>query len=122
MPGLDRTGPAGAGPMTGGGFGLCNPYYRGNFPRVPIYGAGRGGIPWGGGRGRVFGGGRGVNWRWPHWFPRWGLNAYATPAAPPTLSASEEREYLEKTLAVLKEDIQRIETRLNELASAQQKE
>jgi len=26
MPGLDRTGPAGMGPMTGGARGLCNPY------------------------------------------------------------------------------------------------
>lgn len=26
MPGFDGTGPAGMGPMTGGGRGLCNPY------------------------------------------------------------------------------------------------
>ncbi|HIC89478.1 MAG TPA: hypothetical protein EYP04_08760 [Anaerolineae bacterium] len=26
MPALDRTGPAGLGPMTGGGRGWCNPY------------------------------------------------------------------------------------------------
>lgn len=25
MPGMDGTGPSGAGPMTGGGFGRCNP-------------------------------------------------------------------------------------------------
>lgn len=29
MPGFDRTGPRGMGPMTGGGRGLCNPSYTG---------------------------------------------------------------------------------------------
>jgi hypothetical protein len=50
MPGLDGTGPAGVGPMTGGGRGFCSPWgigaitgaYRG-FPRTgygyPYYGA-----------------------------------------------------------------------------------
>jgi hypothetical protein len=28
MPGLDRTGPRGEGPMTGGGFGHCHPTYH----------------------------------------------------------------------------------------------
>ncbi len=67
MPGFDRTGPMGQGPMTGGRRGFCvqgtTPIPAGNFPRYPvpgiIFGAGRGGIPWGGGRGRAFGGGRG---------------------------------------------------------------
>ncbi|MDD4230097.1 MAG: DUF5320 domain-containing protein [Dehalococcoidales bacterium] len=33
MPGLDRTGPAGMGPMTGGGRGMCNPGVRQGFGR-----------------------------------------------------------------------------------------
>ena len=33
MPGMNGTGPAGRGPMTGGGRGWCNPY-------SPIYGGG----------------------------------------------------------------------------------
>ena len=28
MPAFDGTGPRGMGPMTGGGRGWCNPYYR----------------------------------------------------------------------------------------------
>jgi hypothetical protein len=32
MPGLDGTGPAGMGPMTGGARGVCNPY-------SPLYGS-----------------------------------------------------------------------------------
>jgi hypothetical protein len=58
MPGMDRTGPMGEGPRTGGGFGLCG---SGADPQRAGTGrgAGRGGRPRGGGRGRCFGGGRG---------------------------------------------------------------
>ncbi|MDI7260986.1 MAG: DUF5320 domain-containing protein [Thermodesulfobacteriota bacterium] len=84
MPGFDGTGPMGQGPMTGGGRGFCAMPYRGYgaygygmrtpyYPPYggspfygrpfygPVFGAGRGGLPWGGGRGRVFGGGRALN-------------------------------------------------------------
>jgi hypothetical protein len=83
MPGFDGTGPMGQGPMTGGGRGFCSVPYRGYSPYGygmrqpyayppappypiygPVFGAGRGGLPWGGGRGRVFGGGRGFRRRW----------------------------------------------------------
>ena len=58
MPGFDRTGPHGMGPMTGGGRGLCNPRgagmgfrgvgyrdagFRGYTPPWPYIGRGRGG-------------------------------------------------------------------------------
>ncbi|QQR71540.1 MAG: DUF5320 domain-containing protein [Methanolinea sp.] len=87
MPGFDRTGPLGRGPMTGWGRGWCatgrlpvpqqgtTPQAAGTEPQeqapdqsqLPpawpawgpgpaVYGRGRGGIPWGCGRG--FGGGR----------------------------------------------------------------
>jgi len=75
MPGFDGTGPAGRGPMTGGGRGLCNPYrleyasygpYRATYPvpRRPAYTYGLGRPRWGRGfwgRGRGLGRGRG--WR-----------------------------------------------------------
>jgi len=84
MPGFDGTGPMGQGPMTGGGRGFCAMPYRAYGPyasgmRAPHYpsssaypfygqpfygtafGAGRGGLPWGGGRGRCSGGGRALN-------------------------------------------------------------
>jgi hypothetical protein len=64
MPNLDRTGPNSQGPMTGRKSGRCN-----NNKTVKtsdnvqkdnevVYGAGRGGRPWGGGLGKCFGGGR----------------------------------------------------------------
>jgi hypothetical protein len=78
MPGLDGTGPAGRGPMTGRGFGRCRfGQVRRDISTPPermqeggalqegqaeqqaretgmqptVYGIGRGGIPWGCGRG-----------------------------------------------------------------------
>jgi len=71
MPGFDGTGPRGMGPMTGRRMGRCvQPPVEGSpagdageiSPETPVqqpqaYGLGRGGIPWGCGRG--FGGGRG---------------------------------------------------------------
>lgn len=58
MPGLNRRGPHGAGPMTGGRRGRCSnaDYYQ---PPSQAFGIGRGGRPWGGGRGRAWGGGYG---------------------------------------------------------------
>ena len=70
MPGFDRTGPMGEGPMTGGARGRCNPNYAGYDPR--FYGGGyrglglrrgfRGGFGPEMGRGRRYGRGYG-------WFP-----------------------------------------------------
>ena len=62
MPGLDRTGPAGMGPMTGGARGLCNPYsplygsyapyrYPYQAPRAYPWAFGLGRPRWGMGRG-----------------------------------------------------------------------
>ena len=60
MPGFDRTGPMGQGPQTGGGFGRCNDAGTDEDLVTGGYGewrgVGRGGLPWGGGRGRCFGG------------------------------------------------------------------
>lgn len=85
MPRFDGTGPIGRGPMTGRGFGYCRTAYQPtqqpvapsgenqtgatteNIPvyqspvqgQTPVYGRGRGGIPYGGGRGCASGGPRG---------------------------------------------------------------
>jgi len=76
MPGFDGTGPAGRGPMTGGGRGWCNPYLPYRYPAYrayppafglgrPRWGMGRSIFGWGlRGRGRgIWGRGRGWWWR-----------------------------------------------------------
>ena len=70
MPRCDRTGPMGAGPMTGGAKGFCNPVTAGTIPAdTGRYGYGRGlGLRrgfrggYGPGRGRGRGYGRGYGW------------------------------------------------------------
>jgi len=79
MPGFDRSGPMGAGPMTGGHRGLCNPANTGygtrssgsfGFGRGMGFGRGfRGGF--GQGMGRAFGR-RG--WNQPTYYPAYAQN------------------------------------------------
>lgn len=72
MPGGDKTGPMGAGPMTGRGAGYCAGYRMPGYAN-PVVGRG-GGFGWGGGgRGRGGGGrgwGRGFHGGAP--YPAWG--------------------------------------------------
>lgn len=69
MPNLDGTGPQGLGPMTGRRLGRC--VAKGNVEgqktqteseelrNTMTYGLGKGGRPYGGGKGHCFGGGNG---------------------------------------------------------------
>jgi len=99
MPGYDGTGPMGGGPMTGGGFGYCNPANTGNRPLGM------------GGRGR----GRGFRGR-----------AYASPAAyPPAYPANTAdpgagtySADIEAEIAALKKDRQALEKKLDALTEA----
>jgi hypothetical protein len=59
MPGFDRTGPFGAGPMTGGARGFCNPATR----EYPVAFFGGAGVRRGMGLGRGFRGGMGRSMR-----------------------------------------------------------
>lgn len=76
MPGFDRSGPMGLGPMTGGRRGLCNPVASGYDSRSSgMFGFGRGmgfGRGFRGGFGR--GMGRALGWRgWyqPSYYPEY---------------------------------------------------
>lgn len=108
MPGRDRTGPMGAGPMTGGGFGDCatDPTVDPVAPQ------------------RWFGwGGRG----WRHWFRATGLfgwqRAGRLPAwgghIPFTLSPEEEADLLRNQAKNLKTALERIQKRLQDLETTQ---
>jgi hypothetical protein len=102
MPGGDRTGPMGQGPMTGRGFGLCAGFGR---PGYASGGFGRG-MGRGFGRGRGMGWGRGFGWR----------GGFAYPAQPvpyrsfPT--GAEVREDLESYRDELKRELQGVEEEL----------
>lgn len=108
MPGFDRTGPMGAGPMTGGGWGLCNPNPRGYGGRG--FGRGRG-------RGRGynagFGRGRGLGWRGAYppyggWYP----TAYAGPYA---MGPEDETQMLKNDAVAIKRELDAINRRIEEL-------
>lgn len=104
MPWGDRTGPFGAGPMTGRRAGYCAGYSTPGYMNPgPAYGRGLG-------RGRGFG------WRRryyatgvPGW-ARYGAYEYAPP-----VEAEEEKKFLEQELGYLKKEIEAVEKRLDEL-------
>lgn len=91
MPRGDRTGPMGAGPMTGRAAGFC----AGNT--APGY------ANFGGGGGRGFGRGFGRGWGWP----------VAGVGAPPT--GDQELAVLKQQAQQLKADMDLIQGRIQEL-------
>ena len=119
MPGFDRTGPSGQGPRTGRGMGNCaggpSPYGS-----DISYGAGRGGIPWGGGRGRAWGGGRGRFGGGRGFGGRRGGGYYppAYPVAP--IAPTDERVWLEATMSDLQAELDSIKKRLDEIGQSEE--
>ena len=104
MPGGDRTGPTGRGPMTGRGAGYCagnpDPGYA-----KPGYGRGFGrGLGRGFGRG-YWGRGRGFSRR----------GNYPEPYYHPEPTKEEEKSYLEKMVKGLEEEIKAIRERIQEI-------
>jgi hypothetical protein len=98
MPGFDGTGPAGFGPMTGGGRGFCvEPGWRG-YPR---YGRG---------------GGYGRGWRHRFWatgIP--GRGWWRAPYGYPDLTPQEESEWLKQEAAGLEKELEAVRQQLEEL-------
>ncbi len=119
MPGGDRTGPMGQGPMTGRRAGFCAGYDVPGYAN-PIPGRG-----WGAGWGRGgWGAGRGYRWRnwyyatgvpgWARWGypPAWPPAPYAY-ASPP--DSAQEAEWLRSQAEWLKEQLETISKRITEL-------
>ena len=112
MPGFDQTGPMGAGPMTGGGNGLCSPANVGYNPRFTegsIYGRGlglrrgfRGRFGPDRGRGRGFD--RGYGWSPPVVGP-----AYPTDASGEIDMLKADANYMQKSLDVINKRIEELE-------------
>ena len=121
MPGRDRTGPRGMGPMTGRGLGYCaGADAPGYVNPAPGYGRGlgRGRGWWRAGRGWG-GGGRG----WRHWYFATGLPGWARFDYPPAwgygpyqpMTQEQETELLKNQAEALKRELDAIAQRLEEL-------
>ena len=110
MPGFDRSGPMGAGPLTGGGRGRCNPATAGTVSPY-AYGFGRGfGLRRGfrGGFGRGIGAGRGYGQ---------GYGSYPAVAGPIAfMEPADEIEMLKAEADYLKNSLMAIEKRIQGLA------
>ena len=119
MPGGDRTGPRGMGPMTGRGFGYCAgtglPGHRNAFWGRGFLRRGRGF------RNPGFGGGRG----WRNWFYATGLPgglrygdpyfADAYPPPTPKPDPEQEKQFLRNEAEALQDELESIKKRLDEL-------
>ena len=110
MPGFDRTGPMGAGSMTGGARGFCNPAnveYNSRFTQGFNYGRGlglrrgfRGG--YGRDRGRSFGRGHG-------WYPTAVALAYPAGTSDEIDMLKADANYLQKSLDTINRRIEELE-------------
>ena len=108
MPGFDRSGPMGLGPMTGGRRGLCNPAATGYDNRfVGTFGFGR---RMGFGRGFRGGFGRGMGraFGWKGWYQPSYYPAYAQ-------SPEEELDMLKAEANSVKNSLDMINRRIAEL-------
>lgn len=127
MPGGDRTGPAGMGPMTGRGAGYCTGYDAPGFVSRPSggwFGAGRG-RGFGFGRGRGFGGGgRGFRHMYlatglPGWMRSgWG----AAPGMYRDPGPEEEKQYLQRQAEDLQAELEDIRKRLEQIEAGSSSE
>ncbi len=116
MPGGDRTGPAGMGPMTGRAAGYCAGYEAAGYMH-PVSGRGFWGWGRGGGFGRGRGGGRGWQGAMLGW-PAYGAPfAYPGPYDPAMTQVQErdvlkgQAEYFEGALREIRERIEELETK-----------
>jgi hypothetical protein len=112
MPGGDRTGPRGFGPMTGRSLGYCSGY---NSPGYANLGFGRGF-----GRGCDRGFGLGLRGRGRGFWWRGYRDTYYWPQTPfgvnPQPNKDEEKAYLENLVKNLEEEIKMVKERLHELS------
>jgi hypothetical protein len=123
MPGGDRTGPTGMGPMTGRAAGFCAGYPAPGYANH-VVGCGYGGWGRGGGRGRR-------NWFYTTGLPGWVRAGYGVPAwggavnpntygempFAPGLSARQQIDVLKGQAEYLEDSLDGIRKRIEELES-----
>lgn len=100
MPGFNRQGPEGMGPMTGGGRGLCNSANRSFFNRGASSRSGAG-------KGRGFG-----NCRWQ---PGMGRRAGFGYAGTANYDKDQEEAILRDEEVILKNELESVKQRLEEI-------
>lgn len=115
MPGMNGMGPMGRGPRTGRGLGPCGTGAAVMGQGV-LRGLGRGGLPWGCGRG--FGGGRGRGAGLGRGWWTYMSEAAGGGAA----NAEAQQEGLRAEAAALRERLAEVERRLAELESGDEGE
>lgn len=122
MPGGDRTGPAGWGPMTGRAAGFCAGYGAPGYANPAP-----GGAFWGWGRGR----GRGWrNWysatgltgwqRAAAWPPAWSAPGPYAPWAAPAVTGEQKLDALRDQAEYFSEALAEIRKRIDELESKEE--
>ena len=111
MPRGDRTGPMGAGPMTGRAAGYCTGYDMPGYAPGPGYASPMPGRGFGMGRG----GGWGRGWRWRHWLYATGLPAWGYGPYPEPVTQEQEVESLKAQAGWLKEQLDAVNRCLGEL-------
>jgi len=119
MPGGDRTGPMGAGPMSGRGAGWCAGY---NTPGYANPVPGRGGMGYGRGMGRGAGLGRGYGRGWGRGFAWRAAGPYYGASNLPAVTPQDEANILKNQAQALQEEIKAINARISELESKQSQE
>jgi len=115
MPGGDRTGPAGRGPMSGRSLGYCAGYSTPGYTRGYGMGLGRG---WGRGRGRGY-----MRWgryRDPYYEPYVLNPPRYVPVSPLSRTdqiamLKEEKEYLESEMDGIKDAISDLSKRIEDM-------
>ena len=135
MPGFDGTGPAGMGSMTGWGRGYCNPSqsaygpapaggpgygFPGQGRRSASYGRGFGGgrgFRGGFARGQGFGRGFGRRGAYPSIGARYGPVNYGPYDTPYAMPAAEEADMLRNEAEAVKQELDTLNKRIEELES-----
>jgi len=115
MPGGDRTGPAGMGPMTGRAAGYCAGYSVPGFAN-PVPGRGYG---FGRGMGMGFHGGRGRHWGFP--YAGYGAGFPIVAPYPTDITELQELESLQKQAEYITNTLEQINKRITDLESKQDK-
>ena len=111
MPGFNRKGPAGAGPMTGRGLGLCNPRYADSIQRDDPYFDDRRGLGMRRGFNRGYGRGMGNGYG-----AGFGPGRNSWQARQPANSGADEINQVRGEISNMKDTLARMEDRLAALS------